>query len=211
MSDAARSYRLGKRCCTLRLWDLERGTQIGEDWRDEEDEAGVRSMALSPNGTTIASGCDDWKVRIWDVETRKVIAKWSGHTDVAGVLCWSVDGSQVLSGSWDGWARVWGCRERANCPGHQNRTQVGACGNILARCNETRNWWQWRGCSQNLGCQDGRAGSQTRYLAWTSNGKLISGSYNRIRILDTATWQQIANLSGSMSSPCLRMNNCIHR
>jgi WD40 repeat protein len=39
-------------------------------------------MALSPNGKIIASGSDDGKVRLWDVETTKVISKWTGHTHV---------------------------------------------------------------------------------------------------------------------------------
>lgn len=96
---------------SLRLWDLESGTQIGENWRDEEGESGVWSsgvwsMALSPNGKTIASGCNGGKVKLWDVKTRKVIAEWSGHTHVVGALCWSGDGKRVLSGSWDGEAKV---------------------------------------------------------------------------------------------------------
>ncbi|KAG2335754.1 hypothetical protein BDR05DRAFT_953844 [Suillus weaverae] len=40
---------------SLRLWDLESGTQIREDWRDE-DASGLWSMALSPNGNIVASG-----------------------------------------------------------------------------------------------------------------------------------------------------------
>ncbi|KAG2038632.1 WD40-repeat-containing domain protein [Suillus americanus] len=92
---------------SLRLWDIESGTQMGEDWRDEENNTGVWSMALSPNGRTVASGSSDRKVRLWDVETRKVVAKWTGHTNIVWSLCWSADGNQVGSGSWDGTARVW--------------------------------------------------------------------------------------------------------
>ena len=71
---------------SLRRWDLESGAQIGDDWRDEGDEAQVWCIALSPNGKTIASGSNDGTVRLWDVETEKVIAKWAGHTNTV----WSV-------------------------------------------------------------------------------------------------------------------------
>jgi len=91
---------------SLRLWDLESGKQIGEDWRD--DNNAVRSMTLSPDGKTIASGSGggDYNVRLWDVKTRKVIANWTGHTYVVCTLCWSADSERVVSGSWDGTARI---------------------------------------------------------------------------------------------------------
>jgi WD40 repeat protein len=90
---------------SIRLWDLEGGAQIGEEWRDENKA--VCSMALSPDGKTIASGGVEDSVRLWDVETRKVIAKWTGHTYVVCALCWSADGERVASGSWDGTAKFW--------------------------------------------------------------------------------------------------------
>ncbi|OAX40415.1 WD40 repeat-like protein [Rhizopogon vinicolor AM-OR11-026] len=92
---------------SLLRWDLESGAQIGDDWRDERDEAQVWCIALSPNGKTIASGSIEGTVRLWNVETEEVIAKWAGHTTVVRSLCWSADGERVVSGSVDGTARVW--------------------------------------------------------------------------------------------------------
>ncbi|KAG2145822.1 WD40-repeat-containing domain protein [Suillus clintonianus] len=90
----------------LRLWDLESGAQIGEDWRDK-NHGGMWSVALSPDAKTVATGSGDGMVRLWDVDTRKDIAKWMGHTNVVYALCWSADGKRVASGSWNGTARVW--------------------------------------------------------------------------------------------------------
>ncbi|KAG1723217.1 quinon protein alcohol dehydrogenase-like superfamily [Suillus lakei] len=100
---------------------MESGTQIGEDWSDEVDigedwsvdsdpitEAGkkaVYAIALSPNGKTVASGGYDGKVRLWDIETGKVVAKQSGHTEVVESVRWSADGERVLSGCLKGTAR----------------------------------------------------------------------------------------------------------
>jgi len=64
-------------------------------------------MALSPNGKTIASGSEDGTVRLWDVETGKVIVRWKGHTVFVDSMCWSPNGERVVSGSFDGTARVW--------------------------------------------------------------------------------------------------------
>jgi WD40 repeat protein len=190
---------------SLRLWDLESGAQIGEEWWDENNA--VWSMALSPNGKTIATGSGgvDNSVRLWDVGTRKVILKWTGHTDVVYALCWSADGERVASGSWDGTAKVW---------------DVDTGKNILKI--ETKHQWVWAvmyspdlsklatggDMEDAVKIWDAETGELLntlklgRYdlvysLAWTSDGKkLISSSDELIRIFDTATWQEIAILEG---------------
>jgi len=75
---------------------MESGAQIGDDWQDKGEEAGVTAMVLSPNGITVASGSRDGKVKLWDVERRKVIAKWIGHSDAVDSMCWSGDGERVM-------------------------------------------------------------------------------------------------------------------
>jgi WD40 repeat protein len=46
-------------------------------------------------------------MRLWDVETGKVIRKWTGSTDYVMSVCWSADGKGVLSGPLDEIVRVW--------------------------------------------------------------------------------------------------------
>jgi WD40 repeat protein len=82
------------------VWNLESGKQIGKDWRDGESE--VKSIALSPDGQKVVSGSYDSAVRLWDIDTGKVIAKWMGHTRSVLSVRWSRDGQRVLSGSKDG-------------------------------------------------------------------------------------------------------------
>jgi tricorn protease-like protein len=200
---------------SLRLWDSDTGTQIGKDWRDEENNTGVRVMALSSNGKTVASGHDDGKVKLWDIETREVIAKWKGHTDLVGALCWSADGKQVLSGSWDGRARVWDVKSGKTVlaikTGHNwvnavvyspNATKIATGG----RDKDALKIWDAKtGELFKTLKQD----EQVWSLAWTSDAqRLISGSYE-IRIFDTTTWQQIAVLEGHtdwVNAICLSRN-----
>jgi WD40 repeat protein len=161
-------------------------------------------MALSPNGKIIATGSSDYKLTLWDIETRKVIAEWIGHLKVVCALCWSADGERVASGSWDGTARVW---------------NVDSGKNILTIKTE-HHWMLWAvtyspdssklatsGYEDNVvKIWDAKTGELLNTLehknwvcslAWTSDGKkLISGSFGAIRIFNTATWQQIGNLEG---------------
>ncbi|KAG2343251.1 WD40 repeat-like protein [Suillus weaverae] len=193
---------------SFRLWDLESGAQINEDWRDENN-GGVWSMALSPNGKIVASGSNNGKVSLWNVKTRKVIAKWTGHAHVVGALSWSADGNQVLSGSWDGTARVWDVHVKNGktvltirtghkwvnavifSPDATNIATGGDKGNI--NICAVKIWSAKTGKLFNTLQHD----DQVHSLAWTLDGKkLLSGSCGSIRIFDTATWQEIAILKG---------------
>src|ERR1700709_1287090 len=70
---------------SLRVWDLQSGNQIGNDWRDGGK---VRTIALSPDGKKVASGGDGDAVRLWDVDTGKAIAKLAGHGNRISSVCW---------------------------------------------------------------------------------------------------------------------------
>jgi WD40 repeat protein len=78
---------------SLRLWDLESGAQIGNDWRDMGDETEVFMAALSPNGNIIASGHSDGMVRLWDVGGRGS----SPNVSDTLVLCGHCAGMQTVT------------------------------------------------------------------------------------------------------------------
>ncbi|KIK41601.1 hypothetical protein CY34DRAFT_199218 [Suillus luteus UH-Slu-Lm8-n1] len=95
-----------------KLWDLESSTQIGDDWRDEGTNVGLKTIALSPKGDMIAGGSIDGTVRLWSIETGKVVRRWTGHTEAVKSLCWSPDGERVVSGpgAIDKTIKVWNVR-----------------------------------------------------------------------------------------------------
>ena len=188
---------------SLRLWNLESGTQIGDDWRDGGNEQ-VCIIGLSPNSKTVASGSVDGKVRLWDVETKKVVAKWTGHTAAARSLCWSVDGERVVSGSSDGTIRVWDVESGDTVLGPIKTRHEDVYAVIYSP--DTTKIATGGGDENALKIWDAKTGDllstikhhyQVSSLAWTSDQKkLIAGSHCSIRIFDTAAWQQIAILEG---------------
>jgi len=197
---------------SLRLWERESGTQIGDDWRDdgdEEDEEEVGSMALSPNGKTVASGSDDGTVRLWDIETRKVTAKWTGHTLLVRSVSWSADGERVASGSYDGTLRVWevksgetvlgpiktGCRDIDAVVYSPDASKIATGG---YRETAVKLWDARTGELLSTLKQDSWALS----LTWTSDQKKLIVGYGdgTITVFNIATWQGIA-LDGSNRQP----------
>ncbi|KAG2746847.1 WD40 repeat-like protein, partial [Suillus brevipes Sb2] len=201
---------------SLRLWDLENDTQIGDAWRDEGHKADVKNVALSPNSQTVASGSEGGTVRLWDVKTGKVVARWIGHTENVGSVCWSGDGERVLSGSWDGTARVWDGKTGKTVleikNGHQyvwavtyspDNTKFATGGENE---NAVKIWDAKAGKLLSTLHQD----QSVRSLAWTSDGKkLFSGSLGPIGIFDTDTWEQIAVLEGHIFNLSLARNDCL--
>ncbi|KAG2337920.1 WD40 repeat-like protein [Suillus weaverae] len=197
---------------SLRLWDLESGAQVGEDWLDEGKKNTLLTISLSPNGKTVSSGSDDGAVRLWDVETRKAIAKWTGHTDVVSTLCWSPDGERLVSGSNDGAVRVWDIETSKTVleinTGHKwvnavvyspNNTKIATGGYYE---NAVKIWDSKKGkLLATLKHGSSYYDEIVWSLAWTSDGKkLISGSsIGSIRIFDTATWKQITVIRGHES------------
>ena len=67
-------------------------------------------MLFSPDGKTIASGCCDKTVRLWDVETGRNIKTLTGYIRDAHSVHFSPDGSTLISGGSDGAILEWDVR-----------------------------------------------------------------------------------------------------
>ena len=62
----------------------------------------VLSVAISPDGSTLASASSDKTVRLWDLHRRKLKATLEGHVDRVGALAFSPDGKVLASGGREG-------------------------------------------------------------------------------------------------------------
>ncbi|KAF5334725.1 hypothetical protein D9758_017362 [Tetrapyrgos nigripes] len=96
----------GSKDGTVRIWDAQTGTAIGEPFQGHEEW--VQSVAFSPDGARIVSGSDDRTVRIWDAQTGTAIGEpLQGHESSVQSVAFSPDGARIVSGSGDRTVRIW--------------------------------------------------------------------------------------------------------
>ncbi|MBD2088089.1 serine/threonine-protein kinase [Coleofasciculus sp. FACHB-542] len=67
----------------------------------------VYSVAISPDGQTLASGGDDNTIKLWNLGTRQQLQTLKGHSDWVYSIAFSPDGQKIASSSGDGTIKVW--------------------------------------------------------------------------------------------------------
>ncbi|MBD2609400.1 hypothetical protein H6G81_34150, partial [Scytonema hofmannii FACHB-248] len=65
------------------------------------------SVAISPNGKTLASGSDDTTIKLWNLATGEEIRTLTGHSNKVMSVAISLDSKTLVSGSWDKTIKIW--------------------------------------------------------------------------------------------------------
>jgi WD40 repeat protein len=106
----------------VRLWDPAAGKQIAE-LTNPGDTA--LSLAFSPDSATLAAGCHDGRVRVWDVSGRNERAPALAHgRQPVSSVAFRADGSLLAAVGFDGQISLWdaaGWKEKGRLPGEGTR------------------------------------------------------------------------------------------
>ena len=87
----------------VRLWDMKTRKQIA---MLQNHMAEIQAVALSPDGTLLASGRRDGVVALWDMQTQKLLATLRDHTGAVQSVAFSPDGDLLASGEREN-TRLW--------------------------------------------------------------------------------------------------------
>lgn len=78
------------------------------------DQSVVWSVAFSPDGSRLATGSKDRRLRLWDVETGAELIALGRHSGTVMCIAWSPDGTQIATGGFDGTVCLWDSLSRAD-------------------------------------------------------------------------------------------------
>ena len=115
---------------TIRLWNPHTGEQ--QTMLRAHTSFGYRpvfSVAFSPDGQTLAAGCD-YKapfIRLLDLQNEENIRTLTGHTWNISSVAFSPDGQTLASGSWDKTIKLWNPNN-----GHLKRTLTGHTREVMS-------------------------------------------------------------------------------
>ena len=84
----------------------------------------VRTLAVAPDGSWLATGSTDETVGIWDVATWQERAALTGHTGLVPAVAVAPDGSWLATGGWDKTVRIW------DVATHQMRAMTQVAGSV---------------------------------------------------------------------------------
>ena len=68
---------------------------------------GVVDAKYSPDMKIIATGSDDYTLKLWDSQSGKLLHSLEGHKEKITRIDFSPDGKKTVSGSWDNTAKIW--------------------------------------------------------------------------------------------------------
>ncbi|WP_271254809.1 NACHT and WD repeat domain-containing protein [Pseudanabaena sp. Chao 1811] len=181
-----------------RLWEVIHN--IHEANRLEGHRSGVRSVAFSPDGKTIASGSYDKSIKLWNLEGKE-LSTLTGHSNWVRSVAFSPDGKTIASGSYDKSIKLW------NLEGKELRTLMGHSNGVLSvafspdgktivsgSSDNSIKLWNLEG--KELRTLTGHS-NVVRSVAFSPDGKTIaSGSYDKSIKLWNLEGKELRTLTG---------------
>jgi len=167
-------------------------------------EGGVYSVAISPDGRTLASGSNDKTIKIWNLTTGQEIHTLKGHSAGVYSVAISPDGRTLASGSNDKTIKIWNLttgQEIHTLKGHSagvRSVAISPDGRTLASGSNDKTIKIWNlTTGQEIHTLKGHSAG-VRSVAISPDGRtLASGSNDKtIKIWNLTTGQEIRTLNG---------------
>ncbi|KAG0701600.1 WD40-repeat-containing domain protein [Suillus ampliporus] len=180
-------------------------------WKDPGSGA-IYAITLSENRTKLVTGCEDGRIRLWIIATRKMSGEWKKkHTRAILCVCWNPDESHIASGSEDGTAIIWDAKQGKIIgdpirTGHQHVYTVCYSSDgatlMTSGCNNHVVFWDIKTRDSLHIVEACHASQQVHCITWTSDDRLFLGCSDGIVQMRTNAQEEDIRLVGRTGSIC---------
>jgi WD40 repeat protein len=164
----------------------------------------VTACAVTPDCRRVVSASADKTLKIWDLESGRVLATLAGHDAAVTACAITPDGRRVVSASGDRTLKVWEIdtgRMLATLAGHGERVTTCAVtldGRRVISGSADRTLGVWDlGTTRLIGMLDGHTDRVTACAIAPDGQRVLSASWDRtLKVWDLATERAIVTLEG---------------
>lgn len=183
--------------------------------------AGVRSVSFSADGALALSGSHDNTVKVWDVETGRMLKTFRGHDSWVRSCAFSPDSRMVVSASHDHRAQLWSITDYEEVRVLQGRILSGHNDAVLAASfsrdggviatasrDRTAKTWDFRTGRELRSFEEGHAFLASNAVFFPGGKQLLTAAVdNTVRFWDVTSGTQTGRLDHTGRSAALTLSH----
>lgn len=178
----------------------------------------VWSAAFSPDCKTLAAGCGDGTVRLWDPTTGMLIRSLKGNTNQVNSVVFSSNGQKLASASYDGMLRLWDVHAAVPKQALVQRSRVTLMAfspdsRQLVSASDSNTLLLWDASSGWVQHELKDLRSRVCSVAFSSNSKVLAAGFcdGTVWLWDTETAEQLMVLDSNINYGNTRHSNSVAR
>lgn len=189
---------------TIKVWDFRTGALL---FNLKDHIAGVKAVAIAPNGQTVASGSYDNSVKLWNLLTGALQATLLGHGDTVSGVAFDPQNQVLASSSYDRTVKLWDIRSGqllSTLEGHIHQVTAVAFsrdGSMLASASEDATVRLWSVATGKTTLILSGHGGGVLAIAFSPDGQTLAsgGTDGKVKLWCPKTGQLIRTLGQGWS------------